>query len=273
MDGEFTVSARPTIEVETIYGRMIAFESDFITEQLISFGAHTRPELAFFLSAVNDGDQVFDLGAHIGTFSLPIARKVGANGKILAVEAIEKHAAILKQNMELNGLLENIQIVTQALGPAGAKFAPVCSPGNSGATHLVKAEESSVGSIKTTSIDNLVTRYFGPTVIKLDIEGYEHQVLRDSQYVAQMNPTIYTEVCDELLQRNGTSAEAFIGFLVELGYLLFRNCGPRNGAHDLFLVREFFETRVDERWMDILAVHSRNERLLLRVREAAVSGN
>ena len=75
IEGDTMTIALP--EVDTIFGRIRAFPGDLITEQLVSFGAHTRPELAFLLNMVDEGDGVFDLGAHIGTFALPIARKVG----------------------------------------------------------------------------------------------------------------------------------------------------------------------------------------------------
>jgi hypothetical protein len=61
-----------TIAVDTTFGRIETFVDDLITNQLLQFGAHTRPELALLLSIIEPGDFVFDVGAHIGTFSAPV---------------------------------------------------------------------------------------------------------------------------------------------------------------------------------------------------------
>jgi Methyltransferase FkbM domain len=71
-----------TIAVDTTFGRIETFVDDLITNQLLQFGAHTRPELALLLSIIEPGDFVFDVGAHIGTFSAPVARRVGPTGKV-----------------------------------------------------------------------------------------------------------------------------------------------------------------------------------------------
>ena len=65
---------------------MEAFANDLVTNQIKKFGAHTRPELAFLLSVVDEGDAVFDIGGHIGTFAIPLAQKVGPSGRVLVVE-------------------------------------------------------------------------------------------------------------------------------------------------------------------------------------------
>ena len=83
------------IEIPTIFGPIVAFENDFITNQIIKFGAHTRPELAFLLSIVRPADLIFDLGAHIGTYAIPLAQKVGIAGKLLAVEGSPNNYSVL----------------------------------------------------------------------------------------------------------------------------------------------------------------------------------
>jgi hypothetical protein len=63
------------IEMDAMFGTVYAFADDLVTDQMISFGAHTRPELAFLMSVVQSGDTVFDIGGHIGTFAIPLAQK------------------------------------------------------------------------------------------------------------------------------------------------------------------------------------------------------
>src|SRR5580704_756724 len=90
-------------EIDTIFGPILAFENDFITNQILKFGAHTRPEIAFLLSVVEAGDAVFDLGAHIGTYAIALAGKIGRSGKLLAVEASAESFALLERNLNGHG--------------------------------------------------------------------------------------------------------------------------------------------------------------------------
>ena len=43
------------LEVDTVFGRIWTFDNDIITNQILQFGAHTRPELAFLLSVIRPG--------------------------------------------------------------------------------------------------------------------------------------------------------------------------------------------------------------------------
>jgi hypothetical protein len=71
-------SQRPTtVEVQSIFGPMTAFAGDFATRQIEQFGAHTRNEVALLRSFVKAGDLIYDVGAHIGTFAIPLHSRPG----------------------------------------------------------------------------------------------------------------------------------------------------------------------------------------------------
>src|SRR5271157_5981301 len=97
-----------TIEVDAVFGRIESFVDDLITDQILEFGAHTRPDLALLLSILESGDFVFDIGAHVGTFAAPIARKVGVSGKVLATEALTTNYEVLTRNMARLGLQDRV---------------------------------------------------------------------------------------------------------------------------------------------------------------------
>ena len=64
------------IEIDSILGNIKTFKNDLITDQIIKFGNHTRPEFAFATSIISDNFNIFDLGAHIGTFTLTVIKKL-----------------------------------------------------------------------------------------------------------------------------------------------------------------------------------------------------
>lgn len=49
-------------------------------------------------------DYFLDVGAHIGKYSLQVARQIGDNGRVVAVEPTPVTFRILKQNIRINDL-------------------------------------------------------------------------------------------------------------------------------------------------------------------------
>ncbi|MDQ1238607.1 MAG: hypothetical protein QG577_792 [Thermodesulfobacteriota bacterium] len=58
---------------------------------------------------VRQGMTVVDYGCAMGFFTLPMARMVGSNGKVIAVDIQEKMLIRLRQRAERTGLLDRIQ--------------------------------------------------------------------------------------------------------------------------------------------------------------------
>src|SRR4051812_38304939 len=150
------------IEVEAIFGRLLAFPDDLITEQIRKFGAHTRPELAMLLSVIAPGDFVFDLGAHIGTFAIPVAQKAGPSGRVLAVEALPRTFRILQRNLRRNGVEHIATAVNALIAPPDLSYALARNRKNTGGTHFEPAEENDDLGVERVSIDALCARYFRP---------------------------------------------------------------------------------------------------------------
>lgn len=245
------------VEVQTVFGPMLAFPDDLITRHMLDFGAHTRPEVTLLLSVVRAGDRVFDLGAHIGSFAVPLARGIGPAGHVVAVEALPETFALLRANAEHNGLAERITLRCALVAPS-RRFEPVACAGNTGGTFFRAADRAWPGDVVT--VDDLAEESFVPDVIKCDLEGFDAWALSTSRVVAQRRPVIYAEVSEPELLRSGTSPREFAAFFRRLGYRLFRNTGVRNVAHDRFEVQEISNFDSD-RGFDVLAIHRADPRL------------
>jgi FkbM family methyltransferase len=258
--------------VNTTYGALWAFEDDYITEQIRKFGNHTRPEIAFLLSIVAPGDAVFDLGAHIGTFSIALAQRIGVNGRLLAVEAEPQTYALLCRNLQAlrNRVTSspNIHVVRGLIASGGQSYVAVTPEGNTGGTMFL-ADDSSGSSMPTIGIDGLVKRFFAPRVIKMDIEGGEAAALAAAAVLDDLRPIVYSEVNGTVLARQGASIDQMEGVLLDLGYRLFRNVGPRRAADDRFEVVELQTLPRDLNNFDVMAVHRHDDRLDLMTRSGA----
>jgi FkbM family methyltransferase len=254
---------RREIELSAVFGAMRCFEDDLLTEQLRSFGAHTRPELAFLLSVVERGDRIFDLGAHLGTFSIPLGRRIAPTGAVVAVEGHEDYFDLLCTNVSANGLDGTVTPVNALLATPGSSYVASHKSGNSGATRFVRRRPwQRATKVPICSIDDLAEEYGLPVIVKIDIEGLELTVLEASDVIKSERPILYTEVSPGNLGAYSRTVPEFSDFLEGLGYRLFRNAGKRNAAHDRFKATELRHlSEVRGRIFDVLAVPTDNPRL------------
>jgi len=257
------------VEVDTVHGRIAAFENDFITAQIRKFGAHTRPDIAMLRSVVHPGDFVFDLGAHIGTYAIPLAQKTGAAGRLLAVEGRRENFELLKRN--LSGLDAETEALNALVAQSGGRYAVHAPDGNTGGTYFLPDTESGV-AMEAVSIDDLCARYFTPRVIKLDIEGGEFAALSGSDAVRRERPILYCEINAKVLHLQGASIADMDALLSGQGYRLFRNIGPRHSASDAFRIGALDSLPTYLNNFDVLAIHSDDDRLA-EVSRAAQTAN
>jgi FkbM family methyltransferase len=249
------------VEVQAVFGVIRCFKDDLITEQLRRFGAHTRPELALLLRVLRAGDRVFDLGAHVGTFAIPLSQRVGVGGSVIAVEGDPRYLRMLTANAAANGMARRIIPVNAILGAGSDRYVPTHTSCNTGATRFVRRRlwRRRTG-VPTCSIDGLASEHGIPDVIKVDIEGLELDVLESSNVVRSRRPVLYAEVWSHQLGKYGRSVREFDDLLRGLGYRLFRNVGERNAAHDDFILAELSELAGDDLF-DVLAIPDDSPRL------------
>jgi FkbM family methyltransferase len=249
--------------VETVFGPVWTRRNDYVNAQLRKYGAHQRNELAMLLSFVREGDTVLDVGAHIGTFSLPIAARVGASGRVYAFEGCPDSHSILAKNVELHQktsvVIPTLGVVTDQPGDyeihmkgdwtSAAYFSrrPAGSETQAGeaCVHLdswwAAQQGGAAGSVQ---------------IMKIDTEGMELKVLRSAQNVIARNlPIIYAEISYDQLARQGDRISDIEAFLKRFGYHLFVNEGERNSTNDSFRIRRLWKLAHGGSFFDVLAVH------------------
>lgn len=143
---------------------------------------------------VEKDNVIIDVGAHIGTYTIPLALQVGNNGKVIALEPNDKNADILEKNISINKL-SNIILVRKAaakqIGILNLKLTsdPMLSMINSGT-------DIDTTSVKTTDLDSLVDNSSIMKVnwLKIDAEGFELEVLEGAKKtLRRFSPNIIIE--------------------------------------------------------------------------------
>ncbi|AMA60981.1 FkbM family methyltransferase [Bradyrhizobium sp. CCGE-LA001] len=136
-------------------------------------------ELDFLRQHTPVGGTFVDVGANVGTFALVMARQVGANGKVVAIEPHPLTYGRLAFNHAASHATQ-VRLVQAAAGDNDGELMIESGGGNLGATHVVTGS-ASADAIKVPSLR--LTRILdeaGVTqvdALKIDVEGFEDRVL------------------------------------------------------------------------------------------------
>jgi FkbM family methyltransferase len=143
------------------------------------------PEMTFLRdNLIQPDDVVFECGAHHGFTTILISKWVGEEGRVIAFEPVPHNTEIIQKNIELNHL-NNVLLVKKAVGSTKGK---VYLSGHSSSS-IVKG-----GGIETdiTYVDEYA--HFKPTLLKIDVEGYEVEVLKGAKNILATRPKLSIEI-------------------------------------------------------------------------------
>jgi len=166
--------------------------------------AHARP-----------GQVVYDLGAHIGYFSLVMSRRVGPFGRVFSFEPDPANLRALRRNLECNRA-DNVAVVPSVVAErsgsmvfAAFEFSSVSHI----ATERTPGDASLIES-PSLALDDFVYRDGNPppALMKVDVEGAEGRVLAGARrLLRESRPVVIVEVSPRTIA-------AVDGFFKELGY-------------------------------------------------------
>jgi FkbM family methyltransferase len=140
---------------------------------------YNREELDFLQVHTPVGGVFVDVGANVGTYAVVMARHVGADGKVIAIEPHPVTHARLTFNRAASGQAQ-LRLVAAAAGASDGELMIETDGDNLGASHVV-AGKSSGNTIKVASLRlRRIVEDAGVSHIdslKIDVEGYEDRVL------------------------------------------------------------------------------------------------
>ncbi|MBK8852986.1 MAG: FkbM family methyltransferase [Saprospiraceae bacterium] len=171
-------------------------------------------DMAFLLHLLKENDIFFDIGANVGSYSILASAECKAN--VMAFEPIPKTFSYLKENIELNNLVSKVQANNFALGNAQGKISFTYS--NDAANHVALPEETEVIDIDIVKLNDLSIPGI-PTLIKIDVEGFEMNVLKGSSNILEKQEllAIIIEI-NGLCNKYGTSESEINNYIVSFGF-------------------------------------------------------
>jgi FkbM family methyltransferase len=136
-------------------------------------------ELDFLRAHTPIGGRFVDVGANVGTYALPLARQVGEQGRVIAIEPHPVTHARLSFNRAASGF-DQVKLVAAAAGPDDGELLIETDGDNLGASHVVTGK-ASAEAIKVPSrrLQSILTEAGISSIdaLKIDIEGFEDRVL------------------------------------------------------------------------------------------------
>lgn len=210
------------------------FEADlssFLEWQLWAFGCYEEHFSELFGCLVSPGDCCVDVGANVGVHTVRLAKLVGSQGQVIALEPDQEAARRAQRNVRLNHL-SNVRVINAAAGERAGGQAQLFRPGamdtNRARASLLRHSylTGSEATVPVVTIDEVCP---GPVaLIKIDVEGYEAAVVRGTVATIDRHcPAVIFEYAPELLQ---DASQSPFGWLAGRGYELLRFRLQRNGV-------------------------------------------
>ena len=158
-------------------------------------------------SFISEGDNILDIGAHIGTFSIPFTIFNKKKGTVFSFEANPDNYELLVRNIQENQLDQLIIPINAVVSMEGntefSMFLP--DSGNSGMYYFSpnsSKSDKSVPSININNWYNSLDKSINIQLIKIDVEGAELSVLCSChQIIEKYKPILYIEISKTALER------------------------------------------------------------------------
>ena len=165
---------------------------------------------------LSEGDVVLDIGANIGYYALLESKLIGETGEVYAVEPIKNNLNNLKRNIKLNEF-KNIKTYNLAMGDKDNEEVEIYmrSHGNLSSLTSLPSNYGDVVSVERVLMSKKELPH-PPKYIRMDVEGYEGNILEGMQNTLSSRPCLQIEFHPTILT-NGQK-ERVCAILREKGY-------------------------------------------------------
>jgi FkbM family methyltransferase len=194
------------------YNVMVDANDVGLTPNLICDGFWEPNISAVFERYIEPGMTAVDIGANIGYFSLLMASRVGASGKVVAIEANPKLVELLRETIAMNALEVTIDLHNVAAAEKTG-FVDFYIPADRNLNSCILLEEwrdrvdpAQVQRVPAMLPDDLLSPYGAIDWIKIDVEGAELLVWQGLEGTLHRNPGI-TVVLEYNAARSARAAD------------------------------------------------------------------
>lgn len=208
-------------------GYRLRFHPSSVSMALWEYPEGWRRDSQVLKQLLRPGDVYVDVGANIGHLVIEAAQCVGERGQVYAFEAHPRITTYLRENVALNRL-NNVRVAQIAIGDR-IDWVTLSDLRADDMNRIVQDGNVPHYTVLMLPLD-LVCAHVSPTLLKVDVEGYEWFVFRGASQLLDRTAFVYFEMWDEhQRQFEKTFADLYdllgqhgfqIGFLLEGGIAL-----------------------------------------------------
>jgi FkbM family methyltransferase len=190
-------------------------------------GIYEKTKQAAFVAELHPGAVVFDIGAHVGFYSLLAAVSTKPGGKVFAFEPLKTNTTWLRRHAALNQV--SVEVIEAAVadhdGQAHFRRGPNSYSG-------ALAEEGEGVSVVSIDAQCAAGRVSLPNVVKIDVEGAEALVLKGAEEtIRSARPVIF------LATHEANGHRECLNLLRNLGYRVDELVGETIKANSEYVAR------------------------------------
>jgi FkbM family methyltransferase len=179
---------------------------------------HGRAEMNFFLDRLKPDEILYDIGAFRGAYSMIV--KTRFPGAVIHLfEPLPKNVESIRRISRMNGFAA-FKINPLAVGDGSSLSGNIDQRG--GMFRLGDQTASAEQQFPAITLDEYIMRGAPvPTVMKVDVDGFELHVLRGAhECLRKRRPRLWLEVHPEFLKAQGISPDDVLNLLREAGYTI-----------------------------------------------------
>jgi FkbM family methyltransferase len=170
-----------------------------IGRTVAAFGSFERAELAALLR-LSDSACVYDVGANVGIFTIPLAIRLRDAGRVVAFEPYPPNVARLQSHLALNHS-SNVDVLPVAAGDFDGAIGLRIDSDPARATTVGMGAEGRTLAVSCRKLDSVWYESGQPKVVavKIDVEGSEVAVIRGAaRLIEACRPALLIETVDKL---------------------------------------------------------------------------
>jgi FkbM family methyltransferase len=185
---------------------------------------------SYIQKGTKTGDTCFDIGSNVGIYTLLFSKWAGPDAKIVAFEPNPTTYRALETHVRLNELGNRVTAVNAAVSDVPGMMKMFCS-GFDGRSRLGSANEDVAATavetdVKLVTVDQIADELgLTPDVMKIDVEGFELQVLRGAVRSLERGrgrTRIFAEMHPTMWEGAGTSGAEVRQWLADFGLKIDR---------------------------------------------------
>jgi FkbM family methyltransferase len=146
-------------------------------------GLHEFNEMFFLLHFLRKKDLFIDIGANIGSYTVLSASHVESD--TISIEPVPSTFSNLINNISINQIQEKVKALNIALGSQKGSIAFTSTYDT--ANHVATDADKDTIIVNIETLDEILVGQKIPALLKIDVEGYETEVIKGAQKTINEN--------------------------------------------------------------------------------------